>query len=61
MWTAFGILIVVVVVGVVLYVQKTNMITQWLLKNRRGNLSKASLDERNKLIDRLDHDIRDKE
>ena len=53
-------LIIVIVVAVVLYVQKTNMITEWLLKNRKGNLSKASLDERNKLIDRLEHDSRDK-
>jgi uncharacterized membrane protein (DUF373 family) len=29
MWTGFGLLIILVVVGVVLYIQKTNEVTEW--------------------------------
>jgi len=59
MWTIFGLLAIVVVVGVVLYLQKANSVTEWLLKNRR-TFSKASLEERNKILDKLEHDSRDK-
>jgi hypothetical protein len=59
MWTSFGLLMIVVVVGVVLYLQKTNRVTEWLLKNLR-TFSNASLEERDKLLDKLEHDSRDK-
>jgi hypothetical protein len=35
MWTGFGLLIILVVVGVVLHIQKTNEVTEWLLKKSK--------------------------